>query len=110
MVDTGICDPHAGIQGTNRPLDCHVLADENKFSAGELQQLTYWQSYIFARTTRSISGPAAVRYAHLAAFLGRVLVLGNGGDTASVATGSSTGQVLEVMDANPKLHDVMFFV
>ena len=50
LVDRDICHPtefdfylnsHAGIQGTNRPCHYHVLLDENKFGAQELQLLTY---------------------------------------------------------------------
>ncbi|KAI5443899.1 hypothetical protein KIW84_012516 [Lathyrus oleraceus] len=49
VVDTSICHPrefdfylnsHAGIQGTSRPTHYHVLYDENKFTADQLQSLT----------------------------------------------------------------------
>ena len=120
VVDSGICHPyefdfylnsHAGIQGTNRPLHCHVLVDENGFSADELQQLTYWQSYIFARTSRSISGPSALRCAHLAAFRGRALIRGDGmSDNMSVATGSSAGEQVELIRVSSRLNDRMYFI
>lgn len=32
---------HAGLQGTSRPTHYHVLADENRFPANDLVQLTY---------------------------------------------------------------------
>lgn len=50
LIDRDICHPtefdfylnsHAGIQGTNRPCHYHVLLDETKFGAQELQLLTY---------------------------------------------------------------------
>lgn len=50
LIDRDICHPtefdfylnsHAGIQGTNRPCHYHVLLDESKFGAQELQLLTY---------------------------------------------------------------------
>lgn len=34
---------HAGLQGTSRPTHYHVLADENRFPANDLVQLTYRQ-------------------------------------------------------------------
>jgi len=80
VVDKQICHPfehdfylnsHSGIQGTNRPVHYHVLLDQNKFSADELQQLTFWMSYLFCRCTRSISTCSPARYAHLAAFRAR---------------------------------------
>ena len=50
LIDRDICHPtefdfylnsHAGIQGTNRPCHYHVLLDECKFGAQDLQLLTY---------------------------------------------------------------------
>ena len=50
VVDTDVCHPfeydfylnsHAGIQGTSRPTHYHVIVDENKFTADQLQSLTY---------------------------------------------------------------------
>ncbi len=36
-----VCAWQAGLQGTNRPALYHVLLDENRLSANDLQQLTY---------------------------------------------------------------------
>ncbi|XP_054164078.1 protein argonaute-2-like [Oppia nitens] len=59
---------HEGIQGTSRPTHYFILMDENNLSADQLQQLTFSLTHIYARCTRSISYPAPVAYAHLAAY------------------------------------------
>ncbi|KAK4336897.1 hypothetical protein RND71_043462 [Anisodus tanguticus] len=79
-VDVGITHPtefdfylcsHAGIQGTSRPSHYHVLWDDNKFSADELQCLTFQLCHTYVRCTRSVSIPAPTYYAHLVAFRAR---------------------------------------
>ncbi|KAI4340243.1 hypothetical protein MLD38_025102 [Melastoma candidum] len=64
VVDSRICHPtefdfylcsHSGIKGTSRPAHYHVLWDENKFSADDLQSLTNNLCYTYARCTRSVS-------------------------------------------------------
>jgi eukaryotic translation initiation factor 2C len=120
VVDKQICHPfehdfylnsHSGIQGTNRPVHYHVLLDQNKFSADELQQLTFWMSYLFCRCTRSISVCSPARYAHLAAFRGRQLWEGadTDTDTASEVSGntSTVGTFYAVLD---QLASGMFYV
>ncbi|XP_056692793.1 protein argonaute 10-like [Spinacia oleracea] len=61
VVDTKICHPtdfdfflcsHAGIQGTSRPAHYHVLWDDNKFSADEIQSLTNNLCYTKGNTRR----------------------------------------------------------
>ncbi|XP_059158958.1 protein argonaute-2-like isoform X8 [Physella acuta] len=79
-VDQGITHPtefdfylcsHAGIQGTSRPSHYHVLWDDNRFGADELQILTYQLCHTYVRCTRSVSIPAPAYYAHLVAFRAR---------------------------------------
>ncbi|KAK3576098.1 hypothetical protein CHS0354_032222 [Potamilus streckersoni] len=79
-VDVGITHPtefdfylcsHAGIQGTSRPSHYHVLWDDNRFTADELQTLTYQLCHTYVRCTRSVSIPAPAYYAHLVAFRAR---------------------------------------
>ncbi|OAY82125.1 Protein argonaute 1B, partial [Ananas comosus] len=76
VVDSTICHPtefdfylcsHAGIKGTSRPAHYHVLWDENKFTADELQSLTNNLCYTYARCTQSVSIVPPAYYAHLAA-------------------------------------------
>jgi eukaryotic translation initiation factor 2C len=56
---------HSGIQGTSKPTRYYVIEDDNKFSADELQILTYNLCYLYSRCTRSVSVVTPVYYAHL---------------------------------------------
>ena len=88
VVDTACVHPnqfdfflcsHGGIQGTSRPTHYHVLHDENRFKADDLQLLSYQMCYTFARCTRSVSVVTAAYYAHLAAFRARFHFEGRNG-------------------------------
>jgi len=57
--------------GTSRPALYHVLHDEIGFNSDEIQQLTYWLCHTDARCSKSVSVPAPVHYAHLAAYASR---------------------------------------
>ena len=67
---------HEGIQGTSRPTHYFVLWDDNELSADHLQQLTFSLTHIYARCTRSISSPAPIAYAHLAAYRAQKHIIG----------------------------------
>jgi len=80
VIDTHIVHPtetdfflvsHFGVQGTSRPTHYHLLWDDSNASADELQQLTYYLCYLFARCTRAVSYPAPCYYSHLVAYRGR---------------------------------------
>ncbi|CAM8943710.1 unnamed protein product [Rhodiola kirilowii] len=97
VVDSKICHPtefdfylcsHAGIQGTSRPAHYHVLWDENKFTADELQSLTNNLCYTYARCTRSVSIVPPAYYAHLAAFRARFYMEPENSDSGSMASGA----------------------
>ncbi|VAH35151.1 unnamed protein product [Triticum turgidum subsp. durum] len=97
VVDSKICHPtefdfylcsHAGIQGTSRPAHYHVLWDENKFTADELQTLTNNLCYTYARCTRSVSIVPPAYYAHLAAFRARFYMEPDTSDSGSMASGA----------------------
>ncbi|AQK45505.1 argonaute1b [Zea mays] len=97
VVDSKICHPtefdfylcsHAGIQGTSRPAHYHVLWDENKFTADELQTLTNNLCYTYARCTRSVSIVPPAYYAHLAAFRARFYMEPDTSDSGSLASGA----------------------
>lgn len=62
---------HAGIQGTSRPSYYYIIWDDNRFTADELQTLTYQLCHTYVRCTRSVSVPAPAYYAHLVAFRAR---------------------------------------
>ena len=48
-----------------------MLWDDNRFTADELQILTYQLCHTYVRCTRSVSIPAPAYYAHLVAFRAR---------------------------------------
>lgn len=98
VVDSKICHPtefdfylcsHAGIQGTSRPAHYHVLWDENKFSADDLQSLTNNLCYTYARCTRSVSIVPPAYYAHLAAFRARFYMEPDTSDSGSMISGAA---------------------
>ncbi|KFM65560.1 Protein argonaute-2, partial [Stegodyphus mimosarum] len=75
-VDTTVTHPthfdfflcsHEGIQGTSKPAHYIVLHDNNKFTADDLQQFCYFMCHSYIHCTRSVSIPAPVLYADLAA-------------------------------------------
>lgn len=101
VVDSKICHPtefdfylcsHAGIQGTSRPAHYHVLWDENKFSADDLQSLTNNLCYTYARCTRSVSIVPPAYYAHLAAFRARFYMEPDTSDSGSMISGAAGGR------------------
>ena len=54
-------------------------------------------AYLFCRCTRSVSQPPPTYYAHLAAFRGRIMLVGSDvSDTASTMTRSSAPGAMEV--------------
>ncbi|KAM7283687.1 protein argonaute-2 [Ixodes scapularis] len=76
-VDTVVTHPvdfdfflcsHYGIQGTSKPAYYYVVHDDYNFSSDDLQKLSYYLCHTYARCARSVSIPAPVYYAHLAAF------------------------------------------
>ncbi|GAB4819183.1 hypothetical protein N2152v2_006229 [Parachlorella kessleri] len=118
VVDTDVCHPfeydfylnsHAGIQGTSRPTHYHVIVDENKFSADQLQSLTYKLCYTFCRCTRSISVCPPAQYAHLAAFRGRVMIRGGDSEAGSMSSAGG-GPRVEFLPINASLNRTMFYV
>ncbi|CAJ1979202.1 unnamed protein product [Sphenostylis stenocarpa] len=120
VVDTTICHPrefdfylnsHAGIQGTSRPTHYHVLYDENKFTADELQIFTNNLCYTYARCTRSVSIVPPAYYAHLAAFRARCYIDKDISDAGSATGGKDGGTHFEVKLPSVKgnVQDVMFF-
>ncbi|CAF3771180.1 unnamed protein product [Rotaria sp. Silwood1] len=76
QFDFYLCS-QAAIMGTSRPALYHVLHDENGFSSDDIQQLTYWLCHTDARCTKSVSVPAPVHYADLAARAARMFKFGD---------------------------------
>ena len=97
VVDKDCVDPtdfdfflcsHFGVQGTSRPTHYYVLWDDNKFGADQLQKLTFHLCHMYAKCNRSISIPAPVQYAHLAAYRARIHIIGIYGSEFSGNSGS----------------------
>ncbi|KAG8143064.1 hypothetical protein E2320_000384 [Naja naja] len=105
-VDTNITHPfefdfylcsHAGIQGTSRPSHYYVLWDDNRFTADELQILTYQLCHTYVRCTRSVSIPAPAYYARLVAFRARYHLVDKEHDSGegSHISGQSNAETLK---------------
>ncbi|KAK1145566.1 Protein argonaute [Aspergillus melleus] len=58
---------HIALQGTSRPVHYHVILDQNKHRAQELENMIYDHCYQYMRSTTSVSLFPAVYYAHLIA-------------------------------------------
>ncbi|KAJ3106240.1 eukaryotic translation initiation factor 2C, 3 [Phlyctochytrium bullatum] len=120
VVDTDIIHPfefdfflnsHPGLQGTSRSAHYHVIYDENKMTADEIQQLTYSICYNYSKATRAVSIPPPIYHAHNVASRVRCYRVGGGPtDTQSMASGGS-GPVEEERfgDVVGGIKDSMFF-
>ncbi|XP_076457166.1 protein argonaute-2-like isoform X8 [Babylonia areolata] len=123
-VDMGITHPtefdfylcsHAGIQGTSRPSHYHVLWDDNRFSADELQILTYQLCHTYVRCTRSVSIPAPAYYAHLVAFRARYHLVEKEHDSGEGSRHSDNSEdrnpavMARAVTAHPDTIKVMYF-
>ncbi|KZP01220.1 Piwi-domain-containing protein, partial [Calocera viscosa TUFC12733] len=75
VVDTDVAHPHewdfylqshAGLLGTSRPMHVSVVADDNRFTADQIQELTFALTHNFPRATRTVSIPTPVYHADIA--------------------------------------------
>ncbi|XP_064477992.1 protein argonaute-2-like isoform X2 [Ornithodoros turicata] len=125
-VDTVITHPvdfdfflcsHTGIQGTSKPSHYYVVWDDSDYSADELQKLSYYLCHTYARCARSVSIPAPVYYAHLAAFRAKNHIVSKV-DISSSASESSGGsgdkieteQYVKAVNVLPNFHNQMYYV
>uniref|UniRef100_A0A061QLG7 Putative argonaute n=1 Tax=Cupiennius salei TaxID=6928 RepID=A0A061QLG7_CUPSA len=102
VIDTGVTHPQnfdffLGSQkcpkGTAKPAHYTVIADDNEFTADDLQKFTNQLAYTYVRCTKSISIPAPVAYAHLAAYRARqYLDAGRQGSSSSSSGDSLPGR------------------
>ncbi|XP_054163595.1 protein argonaute-3-like [Oppia nitens] len=67
---------HNGRIGTSRAAHYYVLADENGFSTEDMCKMTYYLCHTYQRCTKSVSIPAPVYYADLAAYRAKVHAMG----------------------------------
>ncbi|PAA83744.1 hypothetical protein BOX15_Mlig010628g2 [Macrostomum lignano] len=106
---------HAGIQGTSRPSHYHVLWDDNRFTADELQVLTYQLCHTYVRCTRSVSIPAPAYYAHLVAFRARYHLVekeidsGEGSQKSGNSDERTPTAMLRAVTVHPETMRVMYF-
>ncbi|PRD30004.1 UNVERIFIED_CONTAM: Ago2 [Trichonephila clavipes] len=122
-VDTTVVHPlnfdfflcsHFGLQGTSRPCHYTVIEDDNDFTADDLQKLTYYLCHTYVRCTKSISCPAPVQYAHLAAFRARQHLLSQIDESSSDTSSSSfhplPAAVKDAIKVVDGLKNTMYFV
>lgn len=101
---------HASPMGTARPTHYHVIHDENKFTAAQLQQLTHDMCYCYARATKAVSLIPVVYYAHLVgnrvkAYCGS----GPGSGSSSIGSSSTIARAL-LPGIDSKIRTAMWYV
>ncbi|XP_065302386.1 protein argonaute-2-like isoform X1 [Dermacentor albipictus] len=108
---------HFGIQGTSKPSHYYIVWDDSNFSADDLQKLSYYLCHTYARCARSVSIPAPVYYAHLAAYraknhvMSKVDVSSSSSDSSGGSADSvSTSQYVEAVKVLDSLQTAMYFV
>ncbi|KAF6775968.1 hypothetical protein AHF37_04519 [Paragonimus kellicotti] len=106
---------HAGIQGTSRPSHYHVLWDDNRFTADDVQNLTYQLCHTYVRCTRSVSIPAPAYYAHLVAFRARYHLVekeidsGEGSQKSGNSDERTPTAMMRAVTVHPETLRVMYF-
>ncbi|XP_067145142.1 protein argonaute-1-like [Centruroides vittatus] len=125
-VDTALVHPiffdfftcsHLSIQGTSRPAHYTVLHDDNRFTADQLQSLTYQLCHTYASCTKSISIPSAVKYADLAAYRAKQYLIANKSKIPGIQREISNTEVYQIPEAvrkaievDEKIKKCMFFI
>lgn len=124
-VDTVVTHPvdfdfflcsHAGIQGTSKPAHYYVVHDDANFTSDDLQKLSYYLCHTYARCARSVSIPAPVYYAHLAAFRAKEHIASACNFSSASSTSSSgsdlvsTEQYVSAVKVTEAMQKNMYFV
>jgi len=93
---------HAAIQGTAKPCKYSLIHDEIGFRLSELELLTYWTTYLYARCNKSVSYATPAYYAHWASRRCKELA----------AAGATNDELLRISAqwARPGIPATMFFV
>lgn len=116
VIDTTVCHykwfdfylcSQNSFLGTARPGKYTVLWDENNLTADELQKVTYYLCYLFARSTKSIADPAPARYAHHAAARGKVHLKDMMRSKAPISANVDLSEAIRVL---APLQDVLYFI
>ncbi|KAK8786729.1 hypothetical protein V5799_023496 [Amblyomma americanum] len=108
---------HFYLQGTSKPSHYYVVWDDSSFTADELEKLSYYLCHTYARCARSVSIPAPVYYAHLAAYraknhvASKVDVSSSSSDSSEGSADSlTTRQYVEAVKVLESLQSAMYFV
>ncbi|XP_077505834.1 protein argonaute-4-like [Amblyomma americanum] len=109
---------HFGIQGTSRPAHYYIVWDDSNFSADDLQKLSFYLCHTYSRCARSVSIPAPVYYAHLAAFRAKHHIASKLETSGAVSQSSegggdavlTTAQYVEAVKVLEELQASMYFV
>ncbi|XP_075725003.1 protein argonaute-4-like [Rhipicephalus microplus] len=108
---------HFGIQGTSKPSHYYIVWDDSDFSADDLQKLSFYLCHTYARCSRSVSIPAPVYYAHLAAYraknhvISKVDVSSSSSDSSGGSADSiTTSQYVQAVKVLEPLQTAMYFV
>uniref|UniRef100_A0A023G7R7 Putative germ-line stem cell division protein hiwi/piwi n=1 Tax=Amblyomma triste TaxID=251400 RepID=A0A023G7R7_AMBTT len=124
-VDTVVTHPvdfdfflcsHAGIQGTSKPAHYYVVHDDSSFTSDDLQKLSYYLCHTYARCARSVSIPAPVYYAHLAAFRAKEHIAsacnfpGGSSVSSDSAMDITTEQYVRAVRVTDEMQRNMYFV
>jgi eukaryotic translation initiation factor 2C len=97
---------HQGLQGTSKPAHYVVIKDDIKLGADQLQSLTHYLCYTFARATRSVSICPPAYYADLLCERGRSYLQGVLKGDGSVTFSDSEWQ----RDVDPALMETMYYI
>ncbi|OQR66449.1 translation initiation factor 2C-like [Tropilaelaps mercedesae] len=105
---------HQGPMGTSVPAHYHIVYDDAGHTIEELEKLSYYLCFMFARCSKSVSIPAPVFYAHLAAKRAKEYIKAKCYGGSSSETSSDMGLSLEDFNAallpRKEMNRQMYFV
>ncbi|KAK0435064.1 Piwi domain-containing protein [Armillaria borealis] len=114
VIDQAITNPvefdfylqsHGGILGTSKSSHYNVVHDEFGFSADAIQSLAYTLCFTYARSTRSVSIPTPVYYAHIVCSRAKTHYDPQGA-SSSIASGESPTREETLDQHRRQYHDV----
>jgi eukaryotic translation initiation factor 2C len=91
---------HTAIQGTAKATKYSLLYDEIGFKMSELELLTYWSCYLYARCNKSVSLATPAYYAHWASRRAKYLF----------TAGASEKELAEISNTWSEKSSTMFFI
>jgi len=91
---------HTAIQGTAKPCKYSLIYDEIGIKVSELELLTYWTCYLYARCNKSVSLATPAYYAHWASRRAHTLI----------AAGATGDELNEISGIWSRKQSTMFFI